>query len=348
MPISTGDLIAAWTRVLHLSRLEPRQSVTILTDPDTHPQTLAAASIAADSLGAIVNRLEMVPVNGEKSLSRDKSAYVGRTPLTGNRAAMAALKASDIVLDLMLLLFSPEQHEILQGGTKILLAVEPPEVLTRLVPTLEDRDSVQAAAAKLGAARSMRILSDAGTDLSCALGSYPLLKEYGFVDEPGRWDHWPSGLLSTWPDEGTAQGRIVLDRGDILLPQKSYVQMPIEMTIKAGYVTDISGGLDAELLNDYMESFADPESYAVSHVGWGLQPRARWSVLGLYGREATMGMDARVFAGNFLFSLGPNTEAGGTRNTPCHIDIPMRNCTVSLDDEEVIRKGRLVKAGPAA
>ena len=348
MPISTGDLIAAWTRVLLLSQLEPRQSVTILTDPDTNPQTLAAAAIAADSLGAIVNRLEMVPVNGEKSLSRDKSAYVGRTPLTGNRAAMAALKASDIVLDLMLLLFSPEQHEILQGGTKILLAVEPPEDLTRLIPTLEDRDSVQTHAARLGKARSMRILSDAGTDLSCALGEYPLLKEYGFVDEPGRWDHWPSGLLSTWPNEGTAEGRIVLDRGDILLPQKSYVQTPIEMTIKAGYVTNISGGLDAELLNDYMESFADGEAYAVSHVGWGLQPRARWSVLGLYGREATMGMDARVFAGNFLFSLGPNTEAGGTRNTPCHIDIPMRNCTVSLDGEEVIRKGRLVKAGRSA
>ena len=94
-------------------------------------------------MGAIVNRLDLPPVNGEKALSRDPLAYLGTTPLTGNPAAIAALKASDLVLDLMTLLFSPEQHEILQSGTKILLAVEPPEVLARLVPTEADRTRVQ-------------------------------------------------------------------------------------------------------------------------------------------------------------------------------------------------------------
>ena len=139
-----------------------------------------------------------------------------------------------------------------------------------------------------------------------------------------------------------ARGRVVLDRGDILLPQKSYIQAPIEMKVESGYVTSIKGDLDADLLNDYMESFNDNEAYAISHVGWGLQDRARWSVMGLYGREGSIAMDARAFAGNFLFSLGPNTEAGGLRNTPCHIDIPMRNCTVELDGIAVLRAGRVV------
>src|SRR5690606_5337748 len=184
---------------------------------------------------------------------------------------------------------------------------------------------------------------DAGTDLVCSLGDYPLLKEYGFVDEPGRWDHWPSGFLATWSNESSANGTIVLDRGDILLPMKSYVQSPITLTVRSGYVTDIKGELDAELLIDYMESFNDAEAYALSHIGWGLQKRARWSVLSLYSRDSTIGMDARAFAGNFLFSLGPNTEAGGTRDTPCHIDIPMRNCTIKLDDQIVVNKGKLVE-----
>src|SRR3546814_9384507 len=82
-------------------------------------------------MGAVVNRLDLPPVNGDKELSRDSLAYLGTTPLTGNRAAIAALKASDLVLDLMTLLFSPEQHEVLQTGTKILLAVEPPEEIGR-------------------------------------------------------------------------------------------------------------------------------------------------------------------------------------------------------------------------
>lgn len=335
-------MVEAWKQVLTLSRLEKGQFVTILTDPDSHPQTLATATAAAHALGATVTRLELSPLNAEKSLSRDKTAYVGATPLAGNKTAIAALKASDLVIDLILLLHSPEQNDVLNAGGKILLVVEPPEVLVRMVPTMEDRTRVLAAAEKLQKAKRMRVTSTAGTDLHLDLGDFPLLKEYGFVDEPGRWDHWPSGFLATWGNELSARGKVVLDRGDILLPQKSYVQSPIEMTVESGYVKRITGGLDAELLNDYMETFNDAEAYALSHVGWGLQDRARWSVMGLYGREASIAMDARAFAGNFLFSLGPNTEAGGVRNTPCHMDIPMRNCTVELDGVAVVRSGRVV------
>jgi 2,5-dihydroxypyridine 5,6-dioxygenase len=53
-------------------------------------------------------------------------------------------------------------------------------------------------------------------------------------------------------------------------------------------------------------------------------------------------MDARAFSGNFLFSLGPNSEAGGSRHTACHIDIPMRRCTVELDGVAVVRSGHVV------
>jgi 2,5-dihydroxypyridine 5,6-dioxygenase len=327
---------------LTLCQLKRGEVVTILTAPDTNRQTLTTATMAAQAMGAVVNRLDLPPVNGERSLSRDKLAFVGTTPLTGNKAALAALKASDLVLDLMTLLFSPEQLEILQSGTRILLAVEPPEVLARLIPTETDRARVLRAGKQLAAAKEMHVTSAAGTDLRCALGEYPLLEEYGFVDAPGRWDHWPSGFLATWPNEGRANGRVVLDRGDILLPMKTYLAAPIDLAVENGYVTSIRGGLDAELLKDYIDSFADPEAFAISHIGWGLQPRARWSTLGLFDREATIGMDARAFEGNFLFSLGPNTEAGGTRNTPCHIDIPMRGCTVRLDGRDVVTRGSVI------
>ena len=114
------------------------------------------------------------------------------------------------------------------------------------------------------------------------------------------------------------------------------------MTIESGFATRIEGGIDAELLRDYMASFNDPEAYAISHIGWGLQPRARWSTLGLYDREATIAMDARAYEGNFLFSLGPNNEAGGKRTTACHMDIPLRGCTVSLDGEDVVHRGKVL------
>ena len=44
----------------------------------------------------------------------------------------------------------------------------------------------------------------------------------------------------------------------------------------------------------------------------------------------------------FLFSTGPNTEAGGKRATPCHTDIPMRRCSLSLDDEPMTIAGDVI------
>ena len=343
MAISDTELIRAWTQVLTLSKLQAGQNVTILTGDNTHPQNLRTAEIAATMMGAVVSRLYLPPVNGEKSLSRDLLAYLGTTPLTGNRAAIAALKSSDLVLDLMTLLFSPEQHDILASGTKILLAVEPPEVLARIVPTEEDYHRVNAGAALLEGKKMMHVTSAAGTDVRLPLGEFPVVREYGFVDQPGRWDHWPSGFTFTFPNEGQAEGRIVIDKGDILLPQKNYVNTPITLTIKNGFVTDIEGDIDAALLREYTESFNDPEAYAISHIGWGLQKRAFWNTLSLYDREATLGMDARAFNGNFLFSMGPNNEAGGSRTTTCHIDIPLRNCTVSVDGLEVVKQGEVVE-----
>lgn len=339
MSVTDIDLIHAWKRVLQLSKLEPGQIVTVLTGADTHPQTMRCAMAAASEMGARVNRLDLPPVNAEKSLSRDALAYLGTTPLTGNTAAIAALKSSDLVLDLMTLLFSPEQHDILQTGTKILLAIEPPEVLCRLVPTEQDRERVNAAAQRIQAASVMHITSEAGTDLRCQIGHFPAISEYGFVDTPGRWDHWPSGFVLTWPNEGQSNGRVVLDRGDILLPLKEYVTEPIELTVVNGYVTRIMGGLQADILREYMAAYEDPEAYAVSHIGWGLQPRAHWSMLAHYNKETHIGMDARAFEGNFLWSMGPNNEAGGNRTTACHIDIPMRNCSVHLDGVATLLNG---------
>lgn len=342
MSVANHQMVEAWKQVLTLSKVEAGQMVTVLTSEHTHPQTLLTAKIALAGFGVRMAQVHLEPINAEKSLSRDPLAYLGETPLTNNPAAFAALKASDMVLDLMTLLFSAEQHEILKGGTKILLAVEPPEILVRMVPTLEDKERVERAATILNGAKQMEVTSDAGTRMAFALGQYPIMKEYGFVDVPGRWDHWPSGFIITWPNEAESNGVIVLDRGDILLPMKSYISDAIEMVVENGFVTAINGGLDAELLNEYIESFEDPDAYALSHIGWGLQPKAKWSTLSLYDKEQTIAMDARAYAGNFLFSLGPNNEIGGTRDTACHLDVPLRNCTVLVDGEMVVNRGKVL------
>ena len=84
----------------------------------------------------------------------------------------------------------------------------------------------------------------------------------------------------------------------------------------------------------------------ISHLGWGLNPQARWDCIALYGDDPERSFAAtRAFPGNFLFSTGPNTQGGGTRTTRGHYDVPMHDCTILLDNDVIVDVGRVVDDG---
>jgi 2,5-dihydroxypyridine 5,6-dioxygenase len=92
-------------------------------------------------------------------------------------------------------------------------------------------------------------------------------------------------------------------------------------------------------MREYFAAWGDREAYAVSHVGWGMNRRARWDALVMYDRRDVNGTEQRAFAGNFLYSTGANEVAG--RYTLGHFDLPLRNCTIALDGRPVVEAGRL-------
>jgi 2,5-dihydroxypyridine 5,6-dioxygenase len=264
---------------------------------------------------------------------------VGETSLAANPEAVEALKQADMVVDLIFLLFSEEQMAIQAAGTRIVTAVEPADLLARLVPTKVLRERVEVGAELLSKAKVMRITSEHGTDVAYKIGMYPTMSEYGYTDQPGRWDHWPAGFVFTGGADDGVDGQIVVAPGDVLLPFNSYVRDPITYTIEKGIIRDIRGGLDAELVKSYMAAFNDARGFGMSHVGWGLDERAKWH--GLTQFPGGMGMELRSFYGNVMFSTGPNNELGGPNDTACHLDIPMRNCSLFLDDEPIVLKGEI-------
>jgi 2,5-dihydroxypyridine 5,6-dioxygenase len=134
----------------------------------------------------------------------------------------------------------------------------------------------------------------------------------------------------------------VLDAGDVNLTFKRYLESPVRLTIEADYVTRIDGvGTDAELMRRYWAAWGDRDAYAVSHVGWGMNEGARYEALAMYDQRDTNGTEIRAFAGNFLFSTGANEFA--SRYTKGHFDLPVRNCTITLDGQPVVEQGRLVE-----
>lgn len=339
--MSANDaMVDLFRKELDLCKVAPGQCVAVLTE-DGRPGDYAAAFLrAAQELGADAFQVN-VTRNGSGG---NAERAVGATSLAGNRPAIEALKSADIVIDLMFLLFSKEQIEITDSGTRMLLVMEPFDVLQRLLPDEGLRTRVEAGGARLAKAKEMHITSPAGTDVVYRLGDYPVLTEYGYTDEPGRWDHWPSGFLFTQGADDGVDGTVVLDSGDIIFPLKRYVESPVRLTIEKGMVTKIDGqGLDAEIMRDYMESYEDPRAYAISHIGWGLNERAQWSRLATTSNLAgELGMDGRAFYGNVLFSTGPNVELGGSNDTHCHLDIPLKGASLTLDGEVIVDKGEIV------
>ncbi|MEA2626334.1 MAG: 2,5-dihydroxypyridine 5,6-dioxygenase [Candidatus Binatota bacterium] len=338
LSIRMTEMVGVFKKELELCGVREGETVAILSELDQLADYAAAFMTAARSLGAHTFNVNVLPATGMGI--EEKAGHVGVTSIAGNRPAIDALKQADLVIDLVFLLFSPEQIEIQKAGTRILLCVEPFEVLTRLFPTRQLRERVEAGEEWLKKAETLRFTNAAGTDVRYTLGQYGVFTEYGYTDTPGRWDHWPGGFLATCANEGGVQGKVVMDRGDIIYPFKSYVHDPIEFTIRDGMIVDIQGGVDAKILGDYMASYRDPKAYGVSHIGWGLNEAAQWSAhaTGVPG----IGMDGRAYYGNVLFSTGPNFEFGGPNDTHCHLDLPMKGCTLTLDDEPIVENGEIV------
>lgn len=318
---------------LKMSGVHEDEKLVVLTQGNERLEYADAFMAAGQRLGANMYHMRLpapIPTGGWN---------VGVTGLAALPWAVEALKQCDMLIDCVFLLFSPEQFAIQAADTRILTAVEPPELLARMLPNPELREKVEIAAGMLEKANVMRITSPYGTDVTYQLNSYPTVAEYGCTDTPGRWDHWPSGFVFTGGDDDGVNGQIVVAPGDILLPQNIYVREPITYTIEKGWITDIRGGLDAELVKSYMAAFDDPRGMGMSHVGWGMNPQASWHNMTPGAFPGGMGMEPRSYYGNVMFSTGPNNELGGPNDTACHLDIPMRGCSLFLDDEAIVIDG---------
>jgi 2,5-dihydroxypyridine 5,6-dioxygenase len=208
-------------------------------------------------------------------------------------------------------------------------------------PALEQQ--VRAATKMLRVATHMTVVSDAGSKLDIALAGATTVGIWGWTDRPGTLAHWPGGLVVSFPKAGAVNGRLVLDRGDVNLTFKRYLESPIRLTLERDYVTQIDGdGADAEMMRSYLAAWGDREAYAVSHVGFGMNPKARYEALAMYDQRDTNGTEIRAVSGNFLFSTGANEFAG--RYTAGHFDIPVMKTTITVDGTVVVRAGVLQDA----
>ncbi|HLU18785.1 MAG TPA: peptidase M29 [Pusillimonas sp.] len=338
-----GKWVADFVEVFGLCKIRRGEVVAILSESQSRPVLTELAELALIQMGARAFHVRMPTPRLESSIpvrSTGASQAIGEL-----QPVVQLLAACDVVVDCTVegLLHSPERADILSKGARIfMISNEHPEILERLKPSHALQEKCLAGAKLITGAEIMKITSDAGTNLTVNLNGTQGRGSAGIADKPGSFGYWPAGLCICFPRPDSVNGTLVLSPGDVNLTFKRYLDTPVTFHIENDYVVSIEGsGIDAELIRGYYKSWNEADAYAVSHVGWGMAPSARWDALAMYDKRDTNGTELRAFAGNFLFSTGANETAG--RYTGCHFDYPMRNCTVFLDDHCVVDSGSLAK-----
>ncbi len=334
-----GKWIDAFAEVFERCAVRRGDTAAILSETQSRALNVHLAELALLRLGARPFHIVLptprnphpVPVR-----STGASEAIGRLA-----PVVTALGQAGFVVDCTLegLMHAPETPDILKAGARILvISNEHPEALERMAPHEDLEREVRAAARMLRKAKQMRVTSGAGTDLTIDMTGAQTVGVWGWTDRPGTLAHWPGGVVVSFPKEKTVNGTLVLAEGDINLTFKRYLMSPVRLLIEQDYVTEIRGdGADAEMMRAYLDAWGDREAYAVSHVGFGLNRRARYEALTMYGRRDTNGTELRAVAGNFLFSTGANEFAG--RYTAGHFDLPMMKTTIEVDGITVVREG---------
>lgn len=336
-----GKWIDLFAEVFERCKVGTGDACAILSETQSRPLNVQLAELALLRLKAKPFHV-VVPTPRQRAPVPIRSTGAS-VALQGLGPALAALSSSVFVADCTIegLMHAAELPAILKGGARVLyISNEHPEALERLAPSSADEQKVRAGMRLLRSAKEMRVTSPAGTALSINVEGAQVGGVWGYTEKPGTLSHWPGGLCLAFPCAQSVNGTLVMAPGDLNLTFKRYVESAVRLTIERDYVTGIEGtSLDAELMREYFAAWGDREAYAVSHVGWGMNPRARWEAMAMYDKRDCNGTEQRAFAGNFLYSTGANEVAG--RHTLGHFDLPFRHCSVELDGKAVVKDGAL-------
>ena len=174
----------------------------------------------------------------------------------------------------------------------------------------------------------VRVTSPAGTDITMSIEGRKCEPDTGLIFNPGNFSNLPAGESYLAPLEETAQGTIVVDGS---MAGIGKLKKPIRMTVKAGFVTELSGGPDAKKLRQILDS-AGPLAYNVAELGIGTNDKAR-----LVGSVLE---DEKVL-GTVHMALGDNMSMGGKISVRSHLDGIILKPTVVVDGETIMKNGVL-------
>lgn len=138
---------------------------------------------------------------------------------------------------------------------------------------------------------------------------------------------YPAGETPMCPIEESVDGTIVIDS---YMMGVGLLEEPITWEVEAGWIETITGGPEAEVLKDVIDTYGDENSRWIAEFSMMTNPHARPN--GIYIEHLSVG-------GGTHFALGNGTSLGGMYNSSIHLDGAQLEPTVVVDDEVVIEGG---------
>ena len=176
------------------------------------------------------------------------------------------------------------------------------------------------------AGRTMRITTDAGTDITAPIAADDVIVECGYATEPGMEAAFSDGEVSSRPLEGEAEGVFVIDGPGAVIGQPA---TPVRVKVRRGRVVSVDGTCpEAAQLRHIVETV--PNADNIAEFGIGLN--------GASLRNGSF-QEEKKARGNVHIALGDNIFFGGTVQSPVHLDMVVRRPTVRLDDRLLVANG---------
>jgi leucyl aminopeptidase (aminopeptidase T) len=192
----------------------------------------------------------------------------------------------------------------------------------------EVSDTSNKLATRLGRTRKIRLRTDFGTDAFFMVEGRHGLALGGVVTEPGRFTSLPSGEAAIAPLEGTTQGQIIID---FEMDGIGLLSQPIQIEVESGKAISIKGGKEAEQLKKLLEG--DENASHIAEFAIGTNPKSRM--------KGNMAED-KILRGCVHIAVGDNHTIGGKIQSKVHLDGIILNPTVEMDDQLIVKKGKLL------
>jgi len=180
--------------------------------------------------------------------------------------------------------------------------------------------------ARLSAARTARVTSASGTDITLPIDGIAAIASTGLILKPGQWGNLPSGEAYMRPDEGRSEGVIVVDGS---LAGIGMLTVPVRIVVEKGQAVAVEGGEQATLFREQLDKVGPP-ARNVAELGVGTNDRAI-----LTGKI----LEDEKIMGTVHIAFGNNASMGGTVDVAFHVDGILLRPTLELDGEVILRDG---------